>query len=743
MKSITATIMILIVCVLTVSADTPVEIPPNWQCIGPYGGQISDIQFGPAGSDVVYCNTVWKHAPLYRSDDKGRTWSIVNKPSDPFSNLVDIAVSRIDPDVFILSGILTAYSTTDGGNTWFQMEEKFFKGFTFSYSGSLTVYAWDYVDLFKSSDAGMTWQTLADLDVYDIDTDPQDANHLLGVTEDGFYESFDGGLSWDLKSSEQHIQKLKFGKTVDDLYMMKWDSEAIYHSSDGGITWTSYEFNGELYDFDVVDEPVETIYVAIRESDDPGSVGGLYRSLDKGASFELITPEMKLSGFQVAGNPSDAQNVFFQGDSTFRYTFDGGTEWQVPGEMFPGSEILSIGVSPLQPGMMLAGIGRRAKYMMKTVNGGKDWFFTNYWDVDNRSSMLRFAFSKTDPDKIYAAGHLILKSVDQGMNWQTIGPGHLGASAITVSDADDNVVFAGNSGGEIMRSTDGGATWNVMYAAEFQNGTVYVHEIAFTPSNPDRMYALVEKSPEDIIKLLKSTDAGVTWQEASRLPTIAASDLAISYTDPEVIYVCDTYSPLRSIDHGVSWELIDLGHLSGADYCMTTSIHPSWVWEFGWNQFFISSDLGVRWKALTMPDLYGEVFGERSCASICGNKRILALGTQYDGIWTYPESLEPQIMLAGSYIIQGKGKSIIFSAYVPQTETPTDVESVEILYDGNETGLQLWDDGSHGDAVPDDGLYSLELTLNTNASINNLHFSIIAKNKFGMISQLWPYLIIK
>ncbi|MEL6615791.1 MAG: glycosyl hydrolase, partial [Bacteroidota bacterium] len=65
----------------------------------------------------------------------------------------------------------------------------------------------------------------------------------------------------------------------------------------------------------------------------------------------------------------------------------------------------------------------------------------------------------------------------------------------------------------IWRSTDGGDTWTDISANEgLPEGTWGINDVAVAPSNPDRIYALIENEEGG---LFRSDDAGETWRRVS------------------------------------------------------------------------------------------------------------------------------------------------------------------------------------------------------------------------------------
>ena len=72
--------------------------------------------------------------------------------------------------------------------------------------------------------------------------------------------------------------------------------------------------------------------------------------------------------------------------------------------------------------------------------------------------------------------------------WTTQGPGDSGAriNAIAVHPSNDDIIYAGFSGGGIFKTTDGGTTWNPIFDDQ---PYLAISDITFDPFDPEIIYA--------------------------------------------------------------------------------------------------------------------------------------------------------------------------------------------------------------------------------------------------------------
>jgi photosystem II stability/assembly factor-like uncharacterized protein len=167
-----------------------------------------------------------------------------------------------------------------------------------------------------------------------------------------------------------------------------------------------------------------------------------------------------------------------------------------------------------------------------------------------------------------------------------------------------NTAYAGTRGGGVLRSTDGGQTWETAGLP----GHI-VKALAASPTQPNTVYAGC-KPPA----LFVSRDGGQAWKEIESFQRVrswwwrspAESDLgayiqglALSPTDPNVIVIgIEAGAVVRTADGGQTWE----GHRPGAlRDCHTITFHATngdWVYEAGGTGVgaAFSRDGGKTWR---------------------------------------------------------------------------------------------------------------------------------------------------
>jgi hypothetical protein len=109
-----------------------------------------------------------------------------------------------------------------------------------------------------------------------------------------------------------------------------------------------------------------------------------------------------------------------------------------------------------------------------------------------------------------------------------------------------------------------------------------------------------------------------------------------------------------------------------------------------------------------------------------------------------PGSEPPFIMMAGymdSDISYSSGGQLTMLAYVTDPDSP--ISSVEIYYDGQPTGVFLYDDGAHADYGAGDSLWGFSVAVPAQTvPAGEYLLELRAKDVDENYSDLWPYLTI-
>jgi photosystem II stability/assembly factor-like uncharacterized protein len=349
-----------------------------WTNLGMYGGQIYDIAINPSNPDKMFVGT-YMGAGLYVTIDGGRNWQAVE---DTFKDHAVLAV-KIAPsnhDVIWVTYDNSVRKSADGGATWF---------------------------FISNLDMQCDCQNCGGLDDSDrfcrsLAIDPSDPRMVYVGTAGP-----DGGC-------------------FDSL-------GAIYKTMDGGKTWAKSN-QGNDFDYTVVDIDIDPqnsniIWAVTTSSYSVGGAGTLYRSEDRGETWNNILT-LDSGCTTVAVKPNDSNTVFTgSGKGITKHYFDG-NEWQHIRQVIPEDIgcrfVWDIVFDPQNPEALCAACG--AGKVSRSVNGGIDW---ETYTVDHEFICL--AVHPTNSEAIFG-GELFLgvfKSEDHGQAWS---PVNNGINAVIVYD---------------------------------------------------------------------------------------------------------------------------------------------------------------------------------------------------------------------------------------------------------------------------------------------------------------------
>lgn len=235
-------------------------------------------------------------------------------------------------------------------------------------------------------------------------------------------------------------------------------------------------------------------------------------------------------------------------------------EWKQFGPSQTGGRVKSIIVHPTNPNLVY--IGTAAGGVWKTTDGGANW--TPIMDDANAIALGSLCFDPTDPNIIYAgtgeqvsgsAGNIflgcgLLRSTDAGATWNVVGLTDVGSfSRIYAHPKNRDLLMAScmNNGGGVYKSLDRGKTWKKVYSGS-------VTDMTINPKDENEWFAAA--SADGIIQ---TVDGGTTWVPRINgiIGTLGRLSLQQSPSNPDVLYcLADVNSLaqlLKSTNHGASW----------------------------------------------------------------------------------------------------------------------------------------------------------------------------------------------
>lgn len=496
---------------------------------------------------------------IARSVDNGKTWQTTFSAQ---AEITEFAVIPGKPSVVLAASGSRLLRSADGGRTWSATFVNSHLGsVAVDPSSPRTAYYTDELGLFKSTDAGKTWRFAGP----SADGEPISFGRIAlarGViylhAAASIFRSDDGGRTWSRAGNEPTHKSLDAAfladpKSPEKLYLAGQDG--IYGSTDGGRIWSPLDGGLPQLPFN------ETLaFYALALS--PGQRGVLYagadqrgvaRSADGGANWH-IGLEPGLTGGPVAllaVHPSRPDTVYvgLAGGNRAFFTTDGGQTWQGFDRRIARDDLLDLAFDRVDPDRLYA---VNAKGLWESRDGSETWARRD------DSTFQRIAVS-TPGVLIAGRGCGLSRSTDDGQTWTTVIP------CAPPSGDDFNVRPAGlwsdpdspRNFYVLMQGGDGQGHFASFFAASADGGVSWKNlgispmVVAVAPSDFRTLYNLDLETGE----ILRSRDGGASWQVAH--PPSAHfgyfGPLAVDATDPDTLYTGSLQAGvLRSQDGGAT-----------------------------------------------------------------------------------------------------------------------------------------------------------------------------------------------
>jgi PKD repeat protein len=375
-----------------------------------------------------------------------------------------------------------------------------------------------------------------------------------------------------------------------------------------------------------------TVYVG-------AAAGGLWKSTNGGTSWTTTTDQIASLGVSdIAINPSN-NNIMYIATGDFDSAPTG----------FSGGDSKSIGV-------------------LKSTDGGATWNATGLsWTTSQSVFISRLLINPLNPIELFAfTSGGIYRTTNSAANWTLVAAGYFKDGEYKPTDT--TTIYAANTN-NVIRSTDGGATWN---STGYNATGISQIRMAVTAANPNVVYVVGTSGTNAFGNLQRSTNSGVAFSVMSTTPNVLGGtqawyDLSIAASPTSSNEVCVGGIDLwLSTNGGTTWAQKTFGY-GGGPYC-----HPDQhdaIYQNG-TTIWIANDGGVdrstnngsTWSNVNGNMNVGEpyfigvsatsatriVAGLQDNGSIVWNGTTWFLGKGGDGMEPFVDWSNPNILVASS-----------------------------------------------------------------------------------------------
>ena len=518
---------------------------------------------------------------LYKTTDGGNHWTnISHNPGMPTGILgkMGVAISASRPSrvyALIEAAQGGVYRSDDSGATWHLMNGDR----TYRYLGNIflhviadpqnpdTVYVL-WMEIFKSTDGGRTIQEvpMEHSDHHALWIDPKNNQRMIEGDDGGAVVSLSGGNSWSTEYNQPTGEYYKMA--VDNqfpyrVYATQMDAGSVSCPSRTGtaaIEWTDCDTVGHAESGFIAPRPDNPNIVfagAIGSSSGGGGNLMAYNRANGEQRMITVWPEDQYQSpvidvkyrfyftFPVVLSPHDPNVLYVAAQYVFRST-DMGTSWQT--------------ISP--------DLTRDDTSHMMHLDGGP--VTSQQFSSQYTSTIYSFAESPLKAGELWAGSDdgSVHYSPDNGKTWLNRSPKDLpewtGIYTVEVSSHNPGTVYIAGNGWEldnrtpyIEKTTDYGNTWQRIVNGIPQGDYAWV--IREDPVRPGLLYAGTEGG------VYVSFDDGVQWQSLRRnMPVVAVRDMRvkdndlIAATHGRAFWILDDISPLREVTPEVTQSAVHL-----------------------------------------------------------------------------------------------------------------------------------------------------------------------------------------
>jgi len=364
----------------------PGDAQQAWTVVGPAGGDARAFAAVPGDPSHLYLGST--NSWLYESVNGGASWRRLVKLDGSDALVLDhIVVDAADPATIFVAGWRDEggglWVSHDQGKSWSEVESlkgQSIRSFMQAPSDAKVLLAGTLEGVYRSDDSGATWNEISppgSREIHEVESlavDPGDVNVIYAGTWHLPWKTDDGGKSWN---------NIKQGIIDDsDVFSIILDPvkpKTVFLSACSGI-YKSESAGARFRKIEGIPSTARRTRVlkqdpANREIVYAGTTEGLYKTLDGGKTFKLLTDDDVIVN-DVFVDPRDSNHVLLATDRGGVMTStDGGATFALSNEGFSERKVSALLVDRGNAAHLFAGVVNDKKFggVFMSENGGGAW----------------------------------------------------------------------------------------------------------------------------------------------------------------------------------------------------------------------------------------------------------------------------------------------------------------------------------------------------------------------------------
>lgn len=532
---------------------------------------------------------------LYKSTDAGTTWSLISTPESGFPT--GNGVGRIGLAVYDAQTVYAVHDSQfrapkdnkdsnkriSGALVKEDFKTMSVAAFMKLADGRLNAYlkANGFQEKYRAQNVKQLVQS-GTVKPVDLATYLENANALLfdtPVTGAEVYLSTNGGQYWT-KQNENPIEGLfysygyyfaQISVAAQDMNYIVVSGVPLLASANGGKTFKNIGGDNVHSDHHHVwINPLDMAHMI------NGNDGGVNITYDGGAHWIKNNTPTVGQFYYINVDQQKPYQVYggLQDNGVWKAIHNAAvnTRWQATGknpwESIMGGDGMQVQIDPRNPNVVFTGF-QFGNYYKLDLGLGKRTYIQPKHELGE--SPFRFNWqtpillSAHNPEVLYLGSNRLHRSMDQGTTWETISTdltlggkkGNVAFGTLTTIGAsafDFDLLYTGSDDGLIYRSTNGGATWDLVSGA-LPSG-LWVSSLEASLHKETRVIAALNGYRNDHFTpyIFLSHNQGATWTNiGAGLPLGAVNSVTEDPNHENILYAGTDNGLYTSLDLGATW----------------------------------------------------------------------------------------------------------------------------------------------------------------------------------------------